>query len=65
MTTVFPQCLVCTHFLKDYTCAAFPDAIPREVLLNKQDHREPIEGDNDVQWAPREAGDVHPDVEQT
>lgn len=62
MTTVFPQCLVCTHFHSggSYTCDAFPAGIPEPILLNDQDHRKPIEDDNDIQWAPREAGDVHP-----
>jgi len=60
MTTMFPQCLVCTHFRRDYTCDAFPAEIPEAILLNDLDHREPIDGDNDIQWAMRQAGDVHP-----
>jgi hypothetical protein len=31
-------------------CAAFPDGIPREVLSGKNDHREPIDGDNGIQF---------------
>ena len=65
MTSVFPQCLVCTHFEQGYTCAAFPEGIPQDVLLNKQDHRKAIDGDNDVRWAPLEVGDVHPLVKLT
>ena len=60
MTTIFPQCLVCKHFKRDYTCAAFPAEIPEPILLNEADHREPIEGDNGIQWEPLELGDVHP-----
>ena len=60
MTSIFPQCLVCTHFRAGYTCAAFPDDIPEDILLNKRDHRKPIEGDNGVRWAALEVGAVHP-----
>ncbi len=62
MTQVFPQCLVCRHFNEDeaYTCAAFPDGIADDILLNKRDHRNPLPGDNDIQWQQLSAGDKHP-----
>jgi len=32
------------------SCPAFPAGIPDEVYGNVLDHREPIAGDNGVQW---------------
>lgn len=32
------------------SCAAFPDGIPDSILGNAVDHREPVEGDNDLQF---------------
>lgn len=65
------QCAVCVHFVSPFartdgnwdapaSCGAFPDGIPDEVYGNLIDHREPIEGDNGVQWAPV-PGAVYPE----
>jgi hypothetical protein len=35
-------------------CAAFPDGIPRRVLFNGLDHRQPIDGDHGLRWTPAE-----------
>lgn len=62
------QCGTCIHFRSPFTadfdggptCAAFPDAIPEEIFLNRVDHREPYDGDHGIRWAPD--GDVtYPD----
>lgn len=65
------QCDACVHFRSPLTlpepdrwergpfCAAFPDGIPDLVYGNVVDHREPIAGDNGVQFEAR-AGDEFP-----
>ena len=45
---VYPQCLSCRNYDKDFTCKAYPDAIPTEILRNEKDHRESLEGDNGI-----------------
>lgn len=58
------QCDACRH-LRDgdidqpWNCDAFPVAIPEPVLWNEQDHREPIPGDNGIQFEAK-AGDTYP-----
>jgi len=44
------QCLRCKHKRFDNKCAAFPDRIPDEILLNEFDHREPWPGDGGVRF---------------
>lgn len=52
------QCMVCKHakWVKgvSYTCAAFPEGIPHNVLNQTLDHRRPIPGDHGVQYEPSE-----------
>lgn len=47
-------CMLCKHHSlgEDGTpvCAAFPGGIPDEILYGSEDHRFPIDGDNDVQF---------------
>ena len=59
MTTINSQCLNCHHFRTGYSCAAFPEGIAEEVLLNQKDHRQPLPGDNGIQFEARE-GTTHP-----
>ena len=70
------QCLRCVHFkgwvqdrddngIYDETtervvCAAFERGIPSPILHNMEDHREPIEGDQGIQWEPTEDDVPHP-----
>lgn len=63
------QCSACRHFRSPFdhagkdeaSCDAFTEAIPVEVYFNTLDHREPIEGDNGVQWESN--GQPYPDSE--
>jgi hypothetical protein len=50
-------CGLCTHFNYDPevgkpACAAFPQGIPVEILTGQVDHRQPYDGDNNIQFAP-------------
>lgn len=64
MTTIASQCAFCKHLRptkpeERVSCAAFPDGISSEILLNKQDHRQPLEGDKGIQFEAVE-GFQHP-----
>jgi len=37
-------CSRCKFYTGELTCLAFPDGIPKEVLLGENDHSEPIDG---------------------
>jgi hypothetical protein len=48
------SCIRCQNFLKfgseKQTCTAFPDGIPRDIWLGKNDHTNPYPGDNGVRF---------------
>lgn len=50
------QCSTCAHFRSWVVtgtttyCAAFPAGMPDTVWSNTVDHRQPVDGDNGVQW---------------
>lgn len=46
------QCSLCKHRRRRAACSAFPDGIPRAILTNEHDHREPYEGDNGIRFEP-------------
>lgn len=57
MTTApLPLCESCVHLGPCGTtgmgtcCTAFPTGIPDAIYLDGADHRQPIEGDQGVQW---------------
>ena len=51
-------CNYCKHrsplWPDEITCAAFPDGIPKDVLICDIDHRKPVEGDHGIQFEPDE-----------
>lgn len=55
-------CSFCAHFNlnsaleKKRTCKAFPEGIPDEIFLGRNNHREPFKGDNGIQFK------LHPDT---
>jgi hypothetical protein len=45
------QCKSCSnHYGGTIACAAYPDGIPRAILSNQHDHREPYPGDGGVRY---------------
>lgn len=43
-------CHQCVHREGLYTCAAFPDGIPREILVGDTLHTRPFAGDRGIQF---------------
>lgn len=54
-----PECFRCRHIRSNYTCAAFTQGMPREIIEGF-DHREPLEGDSGIRFDPREPGEPAP-----
>lgn len=47
------QCNGCIHFHKHSGgCDAFPEGIPKEIILGKHDHHYPYEGDHGILFEP-------------
>lgn len=44
------QCPTCIHYLGGFTCDAYPDGIPQEIVSGEWDHREPQDGDRGIRW---------------
>jgi len=60
-----PLCYSCRHFDREntdgFTCKAFPDGIPDEIIESEVDHRNPVAGDHGIQYAPAKSGQPDPD----
>ena len=53
---VSKQCCECIYIDLDtyQKCEAFPDGIPKEILIGKHDHTKPYKGDHGIQFEPIE-----------
>lgn len=49
-----PNCLNCKYYKGKWRCKAFSKGIPEEIVLAQNDHTEPYEGDNGIQFEPIE-----------
>lgn len=47
-----PVCFQCKFFLFFPFCEAYPNGIPEEIRLGKNDHKKPYPGDNGIQYEP-------------
>ena len=47
-------CVDCKNYRDKLKCLAFSDRIPKEMLIGRNDHTEPYEGDNGIQFEPIE-----------
>lgn len=51
-----PICMGCRFFNhsepEGFTCKAFPEGIPEEIVMGDFDHRTPYPNDNDIQYKP-------------
>lgn len=60
------QCHACRRFHgrrsfdQPFTCDAFPGGIPDAVFDNDRDHRQPVDGDNGIQFDAK-PGDAFPE----
>lgn len=57
-TGIAPQCWNCDRSPRietgvGWVCDAFPAGIPKDIIVNRADHREPYEGDGGLTWLPR------------
>ena len=54
----FFKCYYCKHYIisEDIIpkCKAFPDGIPLEIFREEIDHTQPYEGDNGIQFEPKD-----------
>lgn len=60
MTYIRSLCVTCKHLYPkkkredNNTCKAFPKGIPNIIRFFEHDHKTPIEGDNGIQYEPKE-----------
>ena len=45
-------CLTCKHWVGGGVCLAFPDGVPDPILNAENDHIQPYDGDNGIQYEP-------------
>jgi hypothetical protein len=48
------SCQECDRYLLAGRCIAFPNGIPSKIWENDDDHSNPYEGDNGIQFEPIE-----------
>lgn len=53
------QCRECRHIRQDYSCDAFPDGMPWDIVMGF-DHSQPLDGDNGIRFERRTAGEAPP-----
>lgn len=58
MPALSSVCGRCRHYDlftdKPMTCPAFPDGIPKDIWMGKNDHTHPVDGDHGIRFESRE-----------
>lgn len=54
------QCWQCRHLREDYTCTAFPDGLPPEII-DGFDHSAPLAGDRGIRFEVRPSDQPPPE----
>jgi hypothetical protein len=56
-TVIMPICLECVHYRDEdqvnFSCDAYPNGIPKEIVESRADHTKPINGDHGVYFKPK------------
>ena len=51
-----PMCMECARFRKEdkvnFSCDAYPDGIPEQIVMSEWDHRKSAVGDRGLQFVP-------------
>ena len=54
MTSYVPsQCRACARYTRESRCEAYPQGIPRQIVIGGADHRQPFEGDHGLRFELR------------
>lgn len=53
------QCRECRHLRADYSCSAFPDGMPWDIVMGF-DHSQPLAGDNGIRFERRPENEPAP-----
>lgn len=48
------NCRFCAHYLGGQHCKAFPLSIPADLWSGDNQHRSPYDGDQGIQYAPKQ-----------
>lgn len=56
-----PVCFSCKHYKGSLQCTAFPEGIPRSIVMRKHTHEEEYPGDNGIRYEPKEEPERQPE----
>lgn len=57
MTVIIPACASCIHHLVSDTCQAFPNGIPADIVLGRNRHNSPVDGDHGIRYSGTDNSD--------
>ena len=56
------MCVFCKHYVNNNgkrSCSAFPDGIPKSIMMGDVAHIKPLPGDNGIQFEPKDEEAAH------